>query len=99
MTCVKRMVTAVLVTKDGRHYVGTNSCLEPQVQCPRQDGDDYEKCKTICKQNMHAEASALFQAYPNTIGSTLYLFGHFHLCDSCTRLCNKLGVKDVVIVE
>ena len=45
--------------QDGTVFIGTNACASPQAECPRTEGEGYEKCKTVCGQYGHAEETAV----------------------------------------
>lgn len=92
MTCAKRQVTCTLVTPDGRRFVGTNGCDNPQVTCPRLPGEGYEKCKTVCKQPGHAEEMALFWSDGEAKGARAYLEGIGHYCRQCQEKLFGAGV-------
>lgn len=92
MTCAKREVTCYIVTPDGRQFMGTNGCDEPQDICPRRPSEGYEKCRTICKQPGHAEEIALGAAGSDACGATAYLEGIGHYCKACQIMLFRAGV-------
>jgi deoxycytidylate deaminase len=95
MTCAKHNVVARLMTKDGKVYVGTNACRAPQEFCPRLPGDDYFKCFSICKQPMHAEVDAIWQAQEagsEPRGGTMYVF-HTHICQHCQAILDRYEIE------
>lgn len=98
--CKKQIVTATIVTADGRRFVGTNDCETPQEVCPRADmpsGVGYELCKSVCNQTGHAEINALRAAGPGLSDATLYLEGHTYACDHCKEMCKSCGIKEIII--
>lgn len=99
--CAKQTVIAIL-ENNGEFWMGTNSCKDAQVECPRKEsapGVDYDKCLDICHQEGHAEAMAIKAAGKKANGSTLYLLGHSFLCDNCRKLVNDSKIKNVIIVR
>ncbi len=95
MTCAKQLVRATIITPDGRRFVGTNACTNPQASCPRAGmptGVGYELCQSVCQQQGHAEVQALRVAGVHACGATLILEGHSYLCDACRAACKAAGV-------
>ena len=102
LECAKRRVIAVLIPKDNGyppHYIGRNTCLSPQDVCPREEEEDYTKCKTICKQTGLSEENVLRYAGSRAKGATVVVVGHYHCCDQCKDLMSKAGVAEVIILE
>ena len=98
--CVKQTVTATVVTASGDRYVATNHCMNPQAECPRGDmptGVGYELCRSVCKQDAHAEVNAVQFAGAEARGATLYLEGHTYACESCKAAARDAGIKQVII--
>jgi len=93
--CAKRHVVAI-IEKAGKYYVGSDWCHNPQKDCPRSPGEDYSKCKTICKQDGHAELDAIKNAKGNTKGGIMYLIGHNHCCEPCLAAMKKANIKTVI---
>src|SRR5690606_18069879 len=62
MTCAKAVVKARLVTTSGLVFEGENTVTRPQAQCPRAEGEGYDKCTSVCGQLGHAEAMAILAA-------------------------------------
>lgn len=81
--CAKLQVTCVLHFLDGGSVVGRNDCRNPQEVCPRQPGDDYTKCRTICDQLGHAEQVAADLAGPRLDGAFAEIFNHTYACREC----------------
>lgn len=90
--CADKIVTCTLVTVYGEHFIGTNSCASPQPVCPREPGEDYAKCKTICHQHGHAEEQALEKAGVRAVGAIAYLQGITFICRSCQEQLIAAGV-------
>jgi len=99
--CAKQQTLAI-VEKNGKFWIGSNSCRRPQKTCPRGDmasGVGYELCKDICDQTDHAEVNAIKAAGRNAEGAILYLFGHTRICDECRKFSILRGIKKIVINE
>lgn len=97
--CAKTQVMCLIVGKSGRGYVGTNSCENPQVKCPREIGEGYEKCRTICRQIGHAEITALIAAGEDAMGGRAYLWGHDHFCANCQKALFAAGILAISVVK
>jgi deoxycytidylate deaminase len=98
--CAKQTVKATIITQNGTRFVGTNHCLAPQTTCARAGmptGVGYDLCKSVCRQEGHAETNALRIAGANAAGSTLYVEGHTYACDSCKAAALEAGVTEIVI--
>lgn len=95
--CAKTRVQAVIVATDGRRFVGENSVANPQEICPRLDGEGYEKCKSVCRQDSHAEIAALALAGEAARGATVWLRGNHYFCDDCTAALKNAGVECFII--
>ena len=97
--CAKRPVACILIDRKGNRIEGTNWCVNPQKVCPRQEGDDYSKCSTICEQNSHAEIDALRRAAMtrnfNIEGSIAILVGHDYFCQDCQIKLFDAGVASL----
>ena len=84
--------------ESGDVFYGQNSCDNPQTVCPRTPGEGYEKCKTICQQQGHAETMALARAAEHARGldvvqgATAYCT-HSHFCKDCQIALFAAGVK------
>lgn len=98
--CAKQTVTATIIAPDGRKWVGTNECSNPQKVCPRGNmpsGAGYWMCRDICQQEMHAEKAALRAAAGKDLtGGVLYLDGHTYLCGPCEVALADAGVSRVI---
>ncbi len=105
--CLKQPVYAMLVTKNGNEYFGSNEMKACVTSCPREElnlpsGQGYEHCKETCKQDFHAEDEAVKRANfyeADTNGSTMYLVGHHYCCDNCMNVMKKAGVEKVVYID
>lgn len=101
MTCAKRLVVAVLVNQAGDVIaVDTNRCANPQPVCPRNEGEGYEKCQSICLQNGHAEVLVITRAVNAGVsldGVTLFLHGHCAPCSECQRLIDTHKISVVCV--
>lgn len=102
--CAKRPVSAVVTFKDGRIVIGGNFCTSPQLTCPRQAGEGYEKCYTVCGQLGHAEQIAIrlivrevslgattSGSYASHIAS-VDVYNHEGPCDACKRMLVAFGI-------
>lgn len=96
MTCAKRYVRCEIVTPDGEKFMGTNVCANPQRYCPRQPGEDYEKCKSVCQQHGHAEIIALSRAKEKARGAIAWI-NHDAICGDCLRALAEAGIARVEI--
>jgi len=92
MSCAKKRVTCIIVDGKGNPYIGHNDCRKPQEKCPREPGEGYEKCKSICDQEDHAEIMALKAAGSAANGAVAHLYGITHYCDACQKALFSAGV-------
>lgn len=98
--CVKAQVKATLISVTGHRFVGTNAVENPQQVCPRADSPSfvgYEACKDICRQESHAEVSAINLAGDAARGATIYLEGHFAPCPDCQAAADAAGVAKIIV--
>lgn len=91
MTCAKVVVKARLVTTSGLVFEGENTVTRPQAQCPRAEGEGYDKCTSVCGQLGHAEAMAIRAAGTHAHGGHMQVFYH-HVCDACQQLMQSLSI-------
>jgi deoxycytidylate deaminase len=94
--CAKAVVECVIVTLDGKSYVGRNDCANPQPVCPRAPGEDYTKCREICQQASHAEVAALAECESlggDPVGGTAYMNGNTYFCKPCQEMLTAAGVR------
>jgi len=101
--CAKARVTCVINLKDGRQIVGENITLNPQSKCPRQSGEGYHKCYSVCSQLGHAEDVALRQfrlaGYCPGDVQSIRVFGHARPCDSCRAMLDQLGLLAITTFD
>lgn len=99
--CAKSRVFCVIADVENRRvYIGTNGCASPQSACPRNDGEGYAKCISVCRQSGHAEEDALSILPPDHGKVSVFLFGHTYACDKCkAQLKETLGTDEVTILE
>lgn len=95
--CAKRVVTCTLVTPDAEMIVGKNWCANPQDVCPREEGEDYSKCTTICQQIGHAEVVAVWLAKEKAKGAHAFLQNHTYACRHCQETLFEAGVRALTI--
>lgn len=99
--CAKQNTIAIIVN-NGSYFIGSNWCDDPQDDCPRgnmKSGEGYHLCKEVCKQKYHAEVDAVKKAGNNAKGGTLFLIGHYYMCDPCKKVVDEAGIEKVVIVD
>lgn len=100
MTCAKRTVLAVIEDAEGRVLSwGSNVCLSPQAVCPREPGEGYEKCRSVCRQVGHAEEVALAQLTPaqNLAAAHCRVLGISHVCPSCQHALWVAGIDSFTV--
>lgn len=104
--CLIKKVGAAIVSEDNRIVgIGYNAPPESIVnpcevskECPRRKYNVPSGTLYDCThQNVDAEARALLEAGSNAKNGTLFLFGHYHLCDPCARLSLTAGIADFYI--
>lgn len=97
--CAKTRVRCTIVQPTGERIVGENFCANAQPVCPREPGEGYEKCRTVCAQLGHAEVVAVLLLGPcgTAVGATAYLEGHTYACEPCKAALAMVGVREVVI--
>lgn len=99
--CFKRQVCAVIVDEDGRIAVGENLISNNLIgECPREKGENYEKCITICRQDGHAESMAIENALQRNMklkGANIYLMGHNRVCLDCKKGCDLHGLNIIIV--
>jgi deoxycytidylate deaminase len=92
--CAKRRMQAVLTGASGRVYAAENVCLNPQPVCPREPGEGYDKCKSVCQQIGHGEAQVIAAAASDARGGRLVI-SHWYACPSCEVLCRAVGIQHI----
>lgn len=98
MTCAKRRVRCVITNSEGEYVIGENECRNPQPVCPRAEGEDYTKCRTICGQYGHAEEVAVSRARFEGIDMTdaeAFIDGHTYACVDCQHALRSIGVNTI----
>lgn len=100
--CAKQTVTAKLVCPDGTVFTDTNWCHNNVQKCPREvnhmeSGQGYDLCRTVCRQEGHAEVNVCHKAEGHTQGAVLYLTGHTYVCDHCKAILAMHGVTEIHI--
>ena len=92
--CADKTVFAELTTPSGAVFYGFNGCANPQTTCPRSSGDDYTKCREICRQPAHAEVMAISQWEDAGAehGATMRVWGANKICCNCKAVCAENGV-------
>jgi deoxycytidylate deaminase len=101
--CKKQIVIAIIITKNNKVHIGYNDCENNVDECPRKDrstGEGYELCRTMCKQNSHAEISAINKCEDKLElkDATLILKGHSYVCDGCKKQLLNVGIKNWKII-
>ena len=102
--CIKQPTAAVVVRKGKIIGRGANAGQKVEI-CPRiihncPTGTGYEYCKTVCKQEGHAEVMASRDALKNghnLKGASLYLDGHWWVCEPCWNEIIKNGILRVFL--
>lgn len=97
--CAKRRVRCTIVGSDGVSVTGENECANAQSVCPREEGEDYHKCQTICQQVGHAEEVALDKARAAGLDfhkSVAVIAGHWYACTGCQQSLRKAGVETLI---
>jgi len=99
MTCAKRQVYAFIMKDDIIVAAGSNRCHNPQSVCPREPGEGYEKCVSICKQAGHAETTAIWNASKHGAdlndpdhGLRMVVIGHHRACDMCANALASVNI-------
>jgi deoxycytidylate deaminase len=96
--CAKRQVRCIITAVESTaQFVGENDCANPQGTCPREPGEGYEKCQSICQQSGHAEAEAVKAAGDAARGGSAQLWGHYWMCEPCGRALRDAGVVSVTV--
>lgn len=99
--CAKQIVKCMIFTKDGEIYAGENFCHKAQVTCPREPGENYKKCKSICDQAGHAEEVALSYAKgdkADLVDAVAVVVGHTRICKHCEHLLRQAKIDRIILV-
>ena len=100
MTCAKRQVTCTITDVNVNSVIGRNDCDNPQPVCPREPGEGYEKCQTICQQPGHAEVMAVRKAEElgmNLKGAKAVLSGIQWICNHCRQVTEHAGIVRIYV--
>lgn len=95
--CAKTVVRCTLVFPDGRRVIGQNDCGNAQAVCPREPGEGYEKCVSICQQQGHAEVMAIMAAGGLAVGAHAFVEGNTYACRNCQETLFGAGVAALTI--
>ena len=96
--CAKTTVRCTLILADGTRVHGTNACRNPQTVCPRAPGEGYDKCKTVCAQDGHAETQALAFARDmdlSVVGARAFFTGNTYACRDCQEALYDAGIVSI----
>jgi deoxycytidylate deaminase len=103
--CVKLQTGASIWRQGQLLGWGNNSVARPQEICPRQDmltGTGYDLCKTVCQQHYHAERATIecaLEAGHDLAGSSLFLYGHWWVCEDCWDHIIKARIARVFLAS
>jgi deoxycytidylate deaminase len=100
--CAKRQVICYLYIQGYEQFAvrGENDCANPQPTCPRLPGEGYEKCRSICRQEDHAEMMALRKARElgyDLKDASATISGHYWICEPCGRALLDAGISKVFL--
>lgn len=100
--CAKRRVVCYLYQQGEEQFNirGENDCANPQTKCPRAPGEGYEKCRSICQQDDHAELMALRKAKALGVdlkGASAMISGHYWICEPCGKALQDAGIRHITI--
>lgn len=101
---LKTTPVAVIVGQDGR-YISHGSCADGRHAihgfCNRLEvaGSSYENCM-FCHEVQHAERLAIEAAGDKPlIGASIYIYGHYKVCEHCLKLLHFHGITQIYILE
>lgn len=102
--CIKQPTGAVVVGWDAVLGAGSNAGRRAE-ECPRwgsPTGENYVLCRTVCRQESHAEVAALSDALNKgriVSGADLYLYGHWWCCKDCWDKMIAAGIRRLYLLE
>jgi len=100
--CLKLKVIAMLETVEGNLYYGVNNINNDKItECPRLNNsirNDYSLCKTVCKQDNHAEVDAIDNCLANndTPNDGIIFLSHNRSCGDCISYMSKHNIKEII---
>jgi len=101
---LKTTPVSVLVSKDGSFIsmgISADGAHPIQAKCSRleEKGLPYTECQ-FCVEEEHSERKALRKAYDKDLtGAKIYVYGHYKLCESCTKALLDRGVTAFYLLE
>lgn len=98
--CQDKTIVAVL-RSNGRVFLGINGISESMTYCPRNVmemgvNQGYSMCRSICRQESHAEVDAIDTWLRNSKAddtAEISIFGTGKICDNCMALLQKFNVS------
>ena len=102
--CAKQPTGAVIV-KNGKIIGRGSNAGEKVSECPRWNsptGENYGPCKDVCKQEGHAEATAVKDMMKNQTDyedADIYLYGHWWCCKGCWDAMIQGKIKNVYLLD
>lgn len=102
--CLKQPTAAIIVRNGEIIGRGVNAGKRVKI-CPRVvrgclTGEGYELCRVVCRQKGHGEVMAIrdAQSRGNDLkGASIYLDGHWWVCESCWNEIIKAGISRVFL--
>lgn len=70
-----------------------------RAECARlyRPGSPYSECEW-CQEEAHAEQEALRALKADPRGATAYLYGMYHMCETCRAAMAAVGIEDLVLL-
>ncbi len=107
-SCLRNQVGAVIVKNKDIVSTGYNGAPQYQPNCLEigwcyrdkhniKSGTQLEKCRAV---GSHAESNAIALAARNghsTNNATIYVYGHYFICNQCKAMIANANIKRVVI--
>lgn len=98
--CQDKTIVAVL-RSNGRVFLGINGISENMTYCPRNVmemgvNQGYSMCRSICRQESHAEVDAIDTWLRNSTAddtAEISIYGTGKICDNCMALLQKFNVS------